>query len=428
MYKNISSIWYVRHLKRQIMGCFRMPRYGLEEHMTDFTESASSEVIEGRYFRVTANIDLDAICSNIINTRKLIKNSTKIMAIIKADGYGHGAVPIAKALDGIVDAFGIAILEEGIELRRAGIKKPLLILGYTPKEQFKELVRYDITPTVFQYSTAEELSKEALKQNKTANIHIKLDTGMSRIGYSDKIESIHEIKKIAMLEGIRIEGLFSHFACADETDKTSSRNQLERYLAFIKQLEALGIEIPVKHISNSAGIIDLPEAQLDMVRSGISTYGLYPSEEVNKDRLELKPAMEIKTHVSYVKDVDTGVGVSYGSTYVTAKQTKIATIPVGYGDGYPRILSSKGRILIHGKSAPIIGRICMDQFMVDVTDIENVKQGDTVTLIGKDGNEFISVEEIADMAYSFNYELICNVGKRIPRIYYDKGRIIDIKE
>lgn len=392
------------------------------------SESISSEEIENRYFRVTANIDLDAIRSNIMNTRKLLKNTTKIMAIIKADAYGHGAVPIAKALNSLVDAFGIAILEEGIELRRAGITQPILILGYTPKEQFKELIKNDITPTIFQYSLAKELSKEALKQNKTANIHIKLDTGMSRIGYSDKIESIQEIKKIASLEGIRIEGLFSHFACADEKDKTSAKKQLERYLSFINQLEKEGITIPIKHIANSAGIIDLPEAELDMVRSGISTYGLYPSDEVEKSRLQLRPAMEIKTHVSYIKDVEPGVGVSYGSTYITKRMTKIATIPVGYGDGYPRLLSSKGRVLIHGKSAPIIGRVCMDQFMVDVTEIDNVNQGDMVTLIGKDGNEFISVEEVAEMAYSFNYEFICNVGKRIPRIYYQQGKIIEIRE
>ncbi len=394
-----------------------------------YTEMSLSEETEERYFRVVSNIDLDAICDNILNIRKLLDSNTKIMAIIKADGYGHGAVPIAKVLDRIgVDTFGIAILEEGIELRRAGIKKPLLILGYTPKEQLKELVRYDVTPTVFQYCVAKELSEEALKQNKTANIHIKLDTGMNRIGFSDKIESIDEIKKIALLKGIRLEGIFSHFACADEEDKTSAKSQLQRFLSFVKQLEAEGVHIPIKHISGSAGIIDLPEAQMDMVRCGISTYGLYPSEEVNKGKLVLKPAMEIKTHVSYVKEVDAGVGVSYGSTYITKRKTRIATIPVGYGDGYPRLLSSKGRILIHGKSAPIIGRICMDQFMVDVTDIDNVEQGDTVTLLGKDGEQFISVEEIAAMAYSFNYELVCNVGKRIPRIYYRQGRIVEIKE
>jgi alanine racemase len=401
----------------------------MEEHMKAEMEESSSEEIEKRYFRVTANIDLDAVCNNIVNERKLIGNNTKIMAIIKADGYGHGAVPIAKALNSIgVDAFGIAIIEEGIELREAGIKQPLLILGYTSKEQYKQLIEYDITQAIFQTSAAEELAKEALKQNRTANIHIKLDTGMSRIGFSDNIESIKEIKKISLMKGIKIEGIFSHFACADETDKTSSFKQLNCYLKFVQQLEEEGIYIPIKHISNSAGIIDLPEAQLDMVRSGISTYGLYPSDDVVKDKIFLKPAMELKTHVSFVKEVEAGVGVSYGSTYVTTKKTVIATIPVGYGDGFPRQLSSKGRVLIHGKSAPIIGRICMDQFMVDVSDIENIKQDDIVTLIGRDGEQNITVEEVASMAYSFNYELICNIGKRIPRIYYQNGKITEIRE
>lgn len=385
--------------------------------------------IQERYFRVAANIDLDAICNNIINTRKLINDNTKIMAVIKADGYGHGAVPIAKALNEIdaVDAYGIAIIEEGIELREAGIKKPILILGYTPKEQYKQLVQYDITQAIFQRVSAEELSKEALRQNKVAKIHIKVDTGMSRIGFSDTFESVEEIKKIASLKGIYIEGIFTHFACADEDDKTSAYSQLGRYLNFVHSLEEVGISIPIKHISNSAGIIDLPEAILDMVRSGISTYGLYPSDSVHKDKLKLHPAMELKTHVSYIKEVEAGVGVSYGSTYITKRRTKIATIPVGYGDGYPRSLSSKGRVLIHGKSAPIIGRVCMDQFMVDITEIDNVNQGDIVTLVGKDGDEFISFEEIALLADSFHYELICNVGKRIPRIYYHNGKIVDVR-
>jgi alanine racemase len=385
--------------------------------------------IQDRYFRVAANIDLDAICNNIINTRKLVNVNTKIMAVIKADGYGHGAVPIAKALNEIdaVDAYGIAIIEEGIELREAGIEKPILILGYTPKEQYKQLVQYDITQAIFQRVSAEELSKEALRQNKVAKIHIKVDTGMSRIGFSDTCESVEEIKKIASLKGIYIEGIFTHFACADEDDKTSAYNQLDRYLNFVHSLEEVGISIPIKHISNSAGIIDLPEAILDMVRSGISTYGLYPSDSVHKDKLKLNPAMELKTHVSYIKEVEAGVGVSYGSTYITKRRTKIATIPVGYGDGYPRSLSSKGRVLIHGKSAPIIGRVCMDQFMVDITEIDNVNQGDIVTLVGKDGDEFISFEEIALLADSFHYELICNVGKRIPRIYYHNGKIVDVR-
>ncbi|MGN6712916.1 alanine racemase [Anaerocolumna jejuensis] len=387
----------------------------------------SIEEFHSKYYRASANIDLDAICSNINNTRKLLEAKTRLMVILKADGYGHGAVPIAKALsDMAVDCFGVAILEEGIELRKAGIDKPILVLGYTPKGQYQKLVEYDITQTIFQYNTAKELSEEALRQGKTAKIHIKIDTGMSRIGFFDDTDSIEEVKKIAELKGIEIEGIFSHFACADEEDKTSANKQLKKFLDFTEELEQEGIHIPIKHIANSAAIIDIPEARLDMVRSGISTYGLYPSEDVKKDAIALKPAMEIKSHVSYVKDVEAGVGVSYGSTYVTGRKTKIATIPVGYGDGYPRQLSSKGRVLIHGMSAPIIGRVCMDQFMVDVTDIPDVNQGDMVTLIGRDKDEFISVEEVANMSYSFNYEFICNVGKRIPRIYYRNNKVWNI--
>ncbi len=387
----------------------------------------SIEEFHSKYYRASANIDLDAICSNINNTRKLLEAKTRLMVILKADGYGHGAVPIAKALsDMAVDCFGVAILEEGIELRKAGIDKPILVLGYTPKGQYQKLVEYDITQTIFQYNTAKELSEEALRQGKTAKIHIKIDTGMSRIGFFDDTDSIEEVKKIAELKGIEIEGIFSHFACADEEDKTSANRQLKKFLDFTEELDKEGIHIPIKHIANSAAIIDIPEARLDMVRSGISTYGLYPSEDVKKDAIALKPAMEIKSHVSYVKEVETGVGVSYGSTYITGRKTKIATIPVGYGDGYPRQLSSKGRVLIHGMSAPIIGRVCMDQFMVDVTDIPEVNQGDMVTLIGRDKDEFISVEEVANMSYSFNYEFICNVGKRIPRIYYRNNKVWNI--
>lgn len=385
--------------------------------------------LEDRYFRVTANVDLDAICNNILNIKKLIKKDTKIMAIIKADGYGHGALSIAKTLDDLgVDAFAIAIIEEGIELRKAGIEKPVLILGYTPKEQYGQLVQYDISQTIFQLNSAIELSDAALKQNKKAKIHIKVDTGMNRIGFFDTEESIEDIKKIASLEGISIEGIFSHFSAADELDKTSAHIQLNRFMKFVNRLEQEGVTIPIKHIANSAGIIDLPEAELDMVRSGIATYGLYPSEFVDKDKLQLTPALEIKAHVSYVKEVGPDNGISYGSTYITNKNTKIATIPVGYGDGYPRQLSSKGRVLIHGKYAPIIGRICMDQFMVDVTEIENVNQGDDVTLLGRDGDGIITIEEIADLANSFNYEVACNVGKRIPRVYYRGGKITEIKE
>ena len=374
------------------------------------------------YYRVQANINLDNICNNVKKARKLIADGTKIMAIIKADGYGHGAVPIAKVLEDYVEAYGIAILEEGIELRKAGVKKPILILGYTPEQMCRELVHYDIMPAVFSYKMAKIISEEGIRQNKIVKVHIKLDTGMSRIGFSLTEDSIHEIQKISQLPNIQIDGCFSHFAKADEKDKSFTYIQLERFEEFVKKLEDNGILIPVKHISNSAGIIEFPEANKDMVRIGISTYGLYPSEEVDKDRHVLEPAMEIKACISFLKELDPGVGIGYGGTFVTQKKTKVATIPVGYGDGYPRALSGKGRVLIRGCSAPILGRVCMDQFMVDVTDIPDVKEGDVVTLVGKDQKECITVEELANLAGSFNYEFVCDVGKRIPRVYYYDGK------
>lgn len=374
---------------------------------------------EQNYYRVQASVDLNAIRHNLLEVRKKLKNDTKLMVIIKADAYGHGAVPIAKALgdSGKIDAYGVAIIEEAIELREAGITKPMLILGYTPKEQYDLVVSYEVSQTVFQYEMAKALSEEATRQGKTAKIHVKIDTGMSRIGFTDTQESIKTIKQILKLPNIEIEGVFSHFACADETDKTSTLKQLERYIKFIDMLDREEIFIPIKHIANSAGIIEFPQAYFNMVRCGIATYGIYPSDEVNRDEIKLIPAMELKTHVIYVKDVEPGVGISYGATYVTDKKRRIATIPVGYADGYSRNLSNYGKVIIHGKYAPIVGRICMDQFMVDVTDIEGVKQGDCVTLLGKDADAYISSEELAQWSHSFPYELVCTVGKRIPRVY-----------
>ena len=373
---------------------------------------------EETYQRVCAIVDLNAIRANIAATKQIIRPGTRVCAVIKADGYGHGAIPIAKALsaDGI-DMFAVAIPEEGAALREAGIKEPILLLGYTAPEQYGMLFDYDLTPAIFQYQRAEELSRMAVARGVEKRIHIKLDTGMSRIGFADTDESVKEVAKIQGLPGIRIEGLFTHFAKADETDKESAHRQLSRYLEFVRKLSEAGVTIPIRHVSNSAGIIDLPEANLDMVRSGISTYGLYPSEEVDKSRLALQPALEWKTHISYVKTLPAGCQISYGGTYETKAETRIATIPVGYADGYPRRLSGKGRVLIHGQYAPITGRICMDQFMVDVTHIPEAKQGDVVTLVGKDGDLFIPVEEPADLSGSFNYEFVCDISKRVPRVY-----------
>lgn len=380
------------------------------------------------YYRVQANINLDAIYQNVVNAKKLLKPETKFMAVVKADGYGHGAVEIAKTIDEQTDAYGVAILEEGIELRKAGITKPILILGFTPEPQYSAMIDYDIATAVFQYDMAENISKIAVSKGKKAKIHIKLDTGMSRIGFARNDESLACILRIAELPGIQIDGCFSHFARMDEEDKTKAKLQFDAFLAFTKKIEDAGITLPVKHISNSAGIIEAPEVQLDMVRDGICLYGLYPSEEVKKERLVLVPAMELKAYVSYVKELEAGVEIGYGGTYTTSRKTKVATIPVGYADGYPRCLSNKGRVLIHGESAPIIGRVCMDQFMVDVTDIAPVKEGDIVTLFGRDGNALLSVEEVSGMSYSFNYEFVCDVGKRVPRVFFKQGKAVGTKD
>lgn len=371
------------------------------------------------YYRVQANINLDAIRTNISRVKSIIGKNTKLMVIVKADAYGHGAVAVSRALEnGIVDAYGVAIIEEAIELRNAGISKPILILGYTPKEQFNLVVSHDVMQTVYQYDMAKELSNEAIKQGKTAKIHIKIDTGMSRLGFSDTLESVQTIKQIASLRGIYIDGLFSHFAKADEADKDSAKHQLERFKSFDTLLSEEGIHIPTRHFSNSAGMIEFPEAEYNMVRCGIATYGLYPSDEVDHSRLSLIPAMELKSHIVYIKEVELGTGISYGSTFITNRRTKVATIPVGYADGYSRNMSNVGKVIIRGQYAPIIGRICMDYFMVDVTDIEGVSQGDVVTLLGRDGDSVISVETLAKWSHSFPYEMICTVGKRIPRVFF----------
>ena len=292
------------------------------------------------YYRVKADIDLDAIHENVVNAKALTKPGTKLMAIIKADAYGHGAVMVAQTLEDVADAYGVAILEEGVELRQAGINKPILILGYTPAPLYSAMIKYDIATAVFEYDMAKKMSDTAEKMEKKAKVHIKLDTGMSRIGFKQDDESLAVIKKIAELPGIEIEGCFTHFATMDEKDKTKAMKQFERYMDFVKRIEDAGIKIPVKHVSNSAGIIEKPEVNLDMVRDGICVYGMYPSEEVDKTKLKLTPAMEIKSYVSFVKTLKAGVEIGYGGTYPTPNETVVATIPVGYADGYSRALSN----------------------------------------------------------------------------------------
>ncbi|MFQ9510889.1 MAG: alanine racemase [Lachnospiraceae bacterium] len=380
------------------------------------------------YNRVYAEINLDAICHNVRAMKNNIKKDTMLCGVIKADGYGHGAVPIARAIETMVWGYSVATIDEAINLREHQLEKPILVLGYTPVCRMEDAVRYNIRSTIFQYEKAVNLSKQAVLQGKTARLHIKIDTGMSRIGVPADYEAIKLIKEIKNLPGVEIEGIFTHMATADSADKSAAKEQIRKFKWLIGVLEKEGSNIPIKHCSNSAGIIDLEEANIDMVRAGISLYGLYPSEDVDKSRVALQPALELKSHVIYIKTVPEGTAVGYGGTFITDRPTKIATIPVGYGDGYPRPLSNKGYVIIRDKKVPIIGRVCMDQFMVDVTGIDNVEEDDEVILVGRSEHEVISVEELAALAGTFNYEFVCDLGKRIPRVYYQGGQIVGKKD
>ena len=361
--------------------------------------------------RVYAKINLDAVEHNFEEMHRNIAKETKMIAVIKADGYGHGAIPIARMVEpyDYIWGFATATAEEAIILRDAGIQKPILILGFVFEEYYKELVELDIRPAVFKLSMAQELSKEATRQGKVLPIHLAVDTGMSRIGFADCDQSIETICMIANLTGVKIEGMFTHFARADEMDKSSANRQLERYLSFADQLEKAGISIPIRHCSNSAALMEMPHANLDIVRAGISIYGIYPSNEMDRSIVKLAPVMELKSHISFIKEVEKGIEISYGGTFVTERKSRIATIPVGYADGYPRLLSNKGFVLIHGQKAPILGRVCMDQFMVDVTDISMASELDEVTLMGKDGDQEISVETLSEICGRFPYEFVCDI-------------------
>lgn len=372
--------------------------------------------------RVQAVINLDNIRDNITAMKRLIDGDKKMLAVIKADAYGHGAVEVAEALDDLVDFFAVAFIDEALELRRANIDKPILILGYTDPSDYELILRYDVRPAMYEVDDAQKLSDLAVSMNTKAKIHIKVDTGMGRIGFTCDEDGVKNIEKISQMPGIEIEGIFTHYAKADELDKTDANGQLEKFRWINSQLEALGIHIPVRHISNSAGIMEMDNSDFDMVRSGIVTYGLYPSDEVDKNIAALKPAMRLMSKVIFVKDVKAGTGIGYGWSYIADHDIKVATVSAGYADGYPRAQSNIGRVIIHGEYAPIIGRVCMDQFMVDVSHIDGVKVRDDVTLIGQDGDREVTVEEVAAPANSFNYELVCNISRRVPRTYIRDGR------
>ena len=369
--------------------------------------------------RIQAEIDLDAMTYTLEHIKKNLKPGTKIIAVLKADGYGHGAVPLGKRIQQDPSVWGIAVatVEEGIELREAGITSPILILGYTYQEDYQKIVDMDFRPAVFKKSMAQELSKAAVRAKKTLKIHIKIDTGMTRIGYRNVETDVPEILEISRLPGIEVEGVFTHFARADETDIAPARIQYEKFQEFLHALEEKGLSIPMKHCSNSAGIIRMQEANLDAVRAGIILYGLYPSPEVEQEPVPLKPLMSLRSHIAYIKTVEPGVEISYGGIFTTTRKTRVATIPVGYADGYARGLSNKGSVLIRGKRAPILGRVCMDQFMVDVTDIPEARELDQVTLLGRDQKDCITMEELGDLSGRFNYEFACCISKRVPRVY-----------
>ena len=363
-------------------------------------------------------IDLDAISANFDAIRA--KTKVPVMAVIKADAYDHGAIQVARLLQDRAAFFGVSSMLEATELRRAGLTNPILILGHTPVKAFGTAIREGIRPTIFRLEDAQALSRAAVEAGIPAPFHFAVDTGMSRIGFPATAESADVCAEIAKLPGLVPEGIFSHFATADCADLSRSRQQAGQFDSFCELLKARGVYIPVRHLNNSAGLMNF-DTHYEMVRAGIVTYGMYPSEEVSPELLTLKPALQFLSKVTFVKTLPAGREISYGGTFVTTKDTRVATVPVGYADGYRRSLSGKFHCLIHGKKAPILGRICMDQMMVDVTEIPETQPGDRVTLVGTDGEETITMEQIAAAADSFNYEFVCGISRRVPRIYVSGG-------
>ena len=381
--------------------------------------------------RVEADIDLDAVRYNIETVKALNPKDRKVCLVIKADAYGHGAVTFAKEFADIADYYAVAEMDEAVELRNAGVTTPILILGYTDEEDFGRAIENDITIAIYDVEAAQKLSALALSKEgaKKAKVHIKVDSGMSRIGFQCTEEDVTKALQIYSMEGIEAEGIFTHYAKADYMDKSDAEKQYKNFSWFVSEMESKGASFKIRHIDNSAGAMEIHSEGFDMVRLGIVIYGLYPSEEIDKS-VVLKPAMALRSKVIHVKILPAGRGIGYGWSYVTEEPRRIATVSVGYADGYPRALSNVGRVLIHGKYAPIVGRVCMDQIMVDVTDIDSetisedsiVRVGDEVVLFGTQGENSISVEEVAEPANSFNYEEVCNISRRVPRIYFKNGK------
>ena len=384
-----------------------------------------------RYERVCAYVDLDAILFNMRNMYEHLPKGTKITAVVKTDGYGHGSIAIAKELEkeDYLWGYATATEEEAMQLRAAGIKKPVLILGYSFPGTYEDIAAYGIRPAVFTVEMAEALSQVAVQMGREIAIHIKVDTGMGRIGVRPDESGLEIIRRVGEMPGLMIEGIFTHFAKADEADKTHTKEQYKRFTRFCEEAERmLGRTIPIHHCANSAGIVELPDMHMDMVRAGITLYGLWPSEEVDRHVISLQPAMTLRSRIVFIKHIYPGESVSYGGTYTADSERIVATIPVGYGDGYPRSLSGIGSVLINGKRCPILGRICMDQFMVDITEVADACVGTEVTLLGQDGDDRITMEELGGLSGRFNYELACDIGKRVPRVYLKDGVAVAYKD
>ncbi|BDB01571.1 alanine racemase [Clostridium botulinum] len=378
---------------------------------------------------VWEEVNLDNLSYNMRNIKKKV-NCKEIFAVVKANGYGHGALDIASTLlENGATRLSVACLSEAIELREGGITCPINILGITPPTLFEDIINYNIEPVVFSYDYANQLSKAASLKNRIVKTHIAVDTGMGRLGFDPTVESLEEIKSIQNLSNIKIEGLCSHFSSSDEKDKSYSEYQFKIFQNFRKKLIEMNMKIPIHHMSNSAAIIDLPSTYLDAVRAGIILYGYYPSREVNKENLHIKQVMTLKANIVHIKTIDSGKYVGYNRKFKTKRKSKIAILPLGYGDGYTRFLSNRGKVIINGQYAPIVGNICMDQCMIDVTDIKEVKVGDEVIIIGRDdiNNLRYDAEDIASKVGMTSGEIMSIISKRVPRVYIKNGNIVKVK-
>ena len=403
---------------RQALGLAKEKKNMMEEYAADQFWNADLNELSKPHTRVCARIDLNAVRANFEAMKQRLRPGVKVAAVVKADAYGHGAIPIARLVEpwDYIWGFCTATAEEALTLRKNGITKPILIIGLVFEDDLKELALADVRITVCSYTQAQAYAEAGRMTGRRVKVHLAVDTGMSRIGFADKPESLSEICRIGAIDNLEIEGIFTHFARADERSLEPAYQQLSRFNDFVQLIGQTGLSIPIHHASNSAGILRLPEANLDMVRAGITIYGIYPSDEVERET-PMTPVMELKSHISFVKIIPAGTAVSYGGTYTAPDERRLATIPVGYADGYPRQLSGKGWVLIHQKAAPICGRVCMDQFMVDVTDIPEAGIGDEVTLMGRDGSAFLGVDTLGALSGRFPYEFVCDISPRVPRVY-----------